>query len=69
MSYGDFTAQITARGATEIVRDRNAKSTSFVYKGKAWVCTDSARPTMTAGLADGYEMDYCIAESCTAKPE
>ena len=67
MSYGDFTAQITQRGATAISRDRDAKLTSFIYHGKTWICVDAARAPMTAGLADGYEMEYCLAEHCQPK--
>ena len=65
MSYGDFVAQITERGATAIVRNRDAKLTTFVYKGRSWLCVDAARGPMAAGLADGFEMDYCLAEHCT----
>lgn len=69
MSYGDFVAQITERGATAINRDRDRKSTSFVFKGRTWECADAARAAMTEGLSDGYEMDYCLNEHCKAKEE
>ncbi len=67
MAYGDFVERITERGATAITRDREAKTTSFVYKDRTWVCTDKARAAMTAGLAEGFEMEYCLAENCTPK--
>lgn len=67
MSYGDFVAQITERGATAVTRDRDAKLTSFVFEGRTWICSDAARTSMTAGLSDGYEMAYCLAEHCTPK--
>jgi hypothetical protein len=65
MSYGSFDERITERGASAIKRDRDAKTTSFVYKDKTWGCVDKKRAAMTAALADGYEMDYCLNEYCT----
>jgi hypothetical protein len=67
MSYDDFAARIAERGATEVKRDRDSKTTSFVYKDRAWTCTDKARISMTLELADGYEMDYCLSQYCTAR--
>ncbi len=67
MSYGDFTEQITQRGAKDIKRDRTTKTTTFVYKEQTWVCADSQRSPMAAGLSDGYEMEHCLSEHCKLK--
>jgi len=64
MSYGDFTAQITARGASAIKRSRETNTTTFAYKEQAWKCSFKNQPAMTNDLADGCEMDYCLAEYC-----
>ena len=65
MSYGDFSAQITARGAVAVTRSAETKTTSFEYNGQLWNCTFKNQPAMTSDLADGYEMDYCLAQFCS----
>jgi hypothetical protein len=69
MSYGDFNAQIKARGATEIRRIAEDKKTEFTFGGRVWECSDGRRPEMTTELADGYEMAYCLGLYCSPQPQ
>ena len=64
MSYGDFSAQITGRGALTIVRSRETKAVSFEYKGQFWQCPGKNQTAMASDLADGYEMEYCLGQFC-----
>ena len=64
MSYGNFSAQVTARGAIEVKRSKENNNTSFQYKDQKWQCTFKNQIPMTADLADGCEMDYCLKEYC-----
>lgn len=68
MSYGDFSAQIKARGAQAITRLGDEKATQFEFEGKQWRCVDAQRGAMTRELADGYEMRYCLELYCVAVP-
>jgi len=64
MSYGDFTAQVRQRGATDVTRVTGTKSMELTYQGKLWRCDERQVREMTRELADGYEMDYCLSRYC-----
>ncbi len=64
MAYGDFSSQITSRGALAVKRSRETSSTSFEYQKQIWTCTFKNQAAMTSDLADGCEMNYCLAQYC-----
>lgn len=64
MSYSDFNTQIKARGATDISRKAEERSTRFTFAGDVWTCTDKNRTIMTSELEEGYEMAYCLGLYC-----
>lgn len=70
MAYSDFGTQIKSRGATDISRSAEAKSTRFTFAGNVWVCSDKKRMLMTDDLEEGYEMLYCLRQYCSPfRPE
>lgn len=64
MFYDELTLQLRSRGAGEIVRSTNDKTTQFNFDGKRWVCRGPQCKTMATELSDGYEMPYCLALYC-----
>lgn len=64
MYPSDFSIQVKNRGATSVERKADEKRTTFEFEGKLWSCADPQRRLMAGELADGYEMNYCIARYC-----
>lgn len=64
MFPNDFMIQLKHRGATNVARKAEDKVTTFEFEGRHWACTDAKRRLMTGELADGYEMNYCVARYC-----
>jgi hypothetical protein len=64
MIYGTFESQLAQRGASNVVRSSETKTTTFEYQGNLWSCVVREARKMTQELADGYEMNYCLELYC-----